>query len=107
MSRDSDAPPAPVAFGRWAVPLLAEQLRLPGRDVRLRALAALIDVLRHCPGYGTEQTPPVPAGFLQQLKVLLEDEDPCVRAKVCQLLHVLAAHTCVQTSDRKISSHRK
>lgn len=46
MSRDSDAPPAPVAFGRWAVPLLAEQLRLPGRDVRLRALAALIDVLR-------------------------------------------------------------
>ncbi|XP_023813851.1 radial spoke head 14 homolog isoform X2 [Oryzias latipes] len=90
MSRDSDAPPAPVAFGRWAVPLLAEQLRLPGRDVRLRALAALIDVLRQ-PLRGPEA---LTEGFLQQLKVLLEDEDPCVRAKVCQLLHVLAAHTC-------------
>uniref|UniRef100_A0A3P9HG59 Radial spoke head 14 homolog n=1 Tax=Oryzias latipes TaxID=8090 RepID=A0A3P9HG59_ORYLA len=90
MSRDSDAPPAPVAFGRWAVPLLAEQLRLPGRDVRLRALAALIDVLSQ-PLRGPEG---LTEGFLQQLKVLLEDEDPCVRAKVCQLLHVLAAHTC-------------
>ncbi|RVE67827.1 hypothetical protein OJAV_G00085410 [Oryzias javanicus] len=85
---DPVAPPGLVGFGRWAVPLLSEQLRLPRGGARLRALAALADEL-HRPLRATEA---LNAGFLQQLKVLLEDEDPLVRAKVCEILHMLAAH---------------
>lgn len=33
------------------------------------------------------------AGFLQQLEVLLEDEDPSVRSGTCELLHLLTAHS--------------
>lgn len=32
------------------------------------------------------------SGFLIQLKVLLQDEDPSVRSKVCELLHIISSH---------------
>ncbi|GLD68444.1 radial spoke head 14 homolog [Lates japonicus] len=80
---------APVAFGRRAVPQLFEELQRPETGRRRRALASLCDLV-HDPErlYQT-----VNGGFLEQLKVLLTDEDPSLRAKTCDLLHLLTAHS--------------
>ncbi|XP_030579519.1 radial spoke head 14 homolog [Archocentrus centrarchus] len=80
---------APVAYGRWAVPQLFRKLQQPGAEGRLRALASLCDLV-HEPErlYQT-----VNGGFLNQLKVLFGDEDPAVRAKTCELLHLLTSHS--------------
>ncbi|XP_078106586.1 radial spoke head 14 homolog [Sander vitreus] len=80
---------APVAFGRRAVPQLFEELQQPEADRRLRALASLCDLM-HDPEriYQT-----VNGGFLEQLKVLFEDEDSSVRTKTCELLHLMTAHS--------------
>ncbi|XP_056232045.1 radial spoke head 14 homolog [Seriola aureovittata] len=80
---------APLAFGRRAVPQLFEQLQRPETGTRLRALASLCDLI-HDPErlYQT-----VKGGFLERLKVLLKDEDPSVRARTCELLHLLTAHS--------------
>ncbi|XP_072242982.1 radial spoke head 14 homolog [Leuresthes tenuis] len=80
---------APVAFGRRAVPQLFEELQQPEAERRLPALASLCDLM-HDPErlYQT-----VNGGFLEQLRVLLRDEDPSVRAKTCELLHLLTAHS--------------
>ncbi|XP_042372862.1 radial spoke head 14 homolog, partial [Plectropomus leopardus] len=80
---------APVAFGRRAVPLLFAELRRPEAARRRRALASLCD-LTHDPEplYQT-----VTGGFLDQLTVLFEDEDPSVRSKTCELLHLLTGHS--------------
>lgn len=32
------------------------------------------------------------AGFLDQLKGLFQDEDPSVRMKTCELLHIVSTH---------------
>uniref|UniRef100_UPI0037E8C198 radial spoke head 14 homolog n=1 Tax=Semicossyphus pulcher TaxID=241346 RepID=UPI0037E8C198 len=79
---------APVAFGQRAVPRLFEELQQPEVSSRQRALTSLCDLM-HDPErlYQT-----VNGGFLEQLKVLLEDEDPLVRTKTCKLLHVLTGH---------------
>ncbi|CAJ1069618.1 radial spoke head 14 homolog [Xyrichtys novacula] len=79
---------APVAFGQKAVPQLFEELQRPEAGSKLRALGSLCDLM-HDPEriYQT-----VNGGFLGQLKVLLEDEDPFVRTKTCELLHVLTRH---------------
>ncbi|XP_029365542.1 radial spoke head 14 homolog [Echeneis naucrates] len=83
----SDPGRAPVAFGRWAVPQLFGQLG-PDSDSRLPALASLCDLIRDPEQlYRT-----VHGGFLECLKVLLEDEDPSIRAKSCELLHLLMGH---------------
>ncbi|KAK5870611.1 hypothetical protein PBY51_003544 [Eleginops maclovinus] len=79
---------APVAYGRRAVPQLFEELQQPEAARRLRALASLCDLLRDPERiYCT-----VSGGFLDQLKILLKDEDSIVRAKNCELLHLLTAH---------------
>ncbi|KAF3695274.1 Radial spoke head 14 -like protein [Channa argus] len=80
---------APVAFGQRAVPQLFEQLQQPQSDTRQRVLTSLCDLI-HEPErlYQT-----VNGGFLGQLKDLLMDEDPSVRAKTCELLHLLTAHS--------------
>ncbi|XP_034728516.1 radial spoke head 14 homolog isoform X2 [Etheostoma cragini] len=80
---------APVAFGRRAVPQLFEELQQPEADWRLRALASLCDLM-HDPEriYQT-----VNGGFLEQLKVLFEDEHSSVRTKACELLHLMTAHS--------------
>ncbi|KAK2838210.1 hypothetical protein Q5P01_015422 [Channa striata] len=80
---------APVAFGQRAVPQLFEQLQQPQSDVRRRVLTSLCDLM-HEPErlYQT-----VNEGFLGQLKDLLVDEDPSVRAQTCELLHLLTAHS--------------
>ncbi|XP_022621611.1 radial spoke head 14 homolog isoform X2 [Seriola dumerili] len=80
---------APLAFGRRAVPQLFEQLQQPETGTRLRALASLCDLI-HDPDrlYQT-----VKGGFLERLVVLLKDEDPSVRARTCELLHLLTAHS--------------
>ncbi|XP_060894836.1 radial spoke head 14 homolog [Labrus mixtus] len=79
---------APVAFGRRAVPQLFEELQQPETSCRQRALNSLCDLM-HDPEriYQT-----VNGGFLDQMKVLLEDEDPSVRANTCKLLYVLTGH---------------
>lgn len=33
------------------------------------------------------------AGFLEQLEVLFQDEDPSVRMKTCELLHIVSTHS--------------
>ncbi|XP_071340174.1 radial spoke head 14 homolog [Trachinotus anak] len=85
----TDSTRAPVAFGRRAVPLLFEQLHEPETGTRLRALASLCGLM-HDPDrlYQT-----ITGGFLEQLKVLLTDEDPSVRVKTCELLHLLTGHS--------------
>ncbi|XP_070761199.1 radial spoke head 14 homolog [Enoplosus armatus] len=84
-----DSTRAPVAFGQRAVPQLFEELLRPEAGRRQRALASLCDLM-HDPErlYQT-----VNGGFLEQLKVLLKDEDPSVRTKTCELLHMLTAHS--------------
>ncbi|XP_040897633.1 radial spoke head 14 homolog [Toxotes jaculatrix] len=79
---------APVAWLR-AVPRLFEQLQQPDTGGRQRALASLCDLM-HDPErlYQT-----VSGGFLDQLKVLLTDKDPSVRARTCELLHLVTAHS--------------
>ncbi|XP_056889806.1 radial spoke head 14 homolog [Takifugu flavidus] len=79
---------APVAFGRLAVPQLFAELQQPQEERRLPALASLCDLL-HDPEH-IHQT--LNGGFLIQLKVLLQDEDPSVRTKVCELLHIISSH---------------
>ncbi|XP_034546992.1 radial spoke head 14 homolog [Notolabrus celidotus] len=79
---------APVAFGSRAVPQLFEELQRPEPGSRLKGLTSLCDLM-HDPER-VYQT--VNGGFLGQLKVLLEDEDPSVRTKTCELLHVLTGH---------------
>ncbi|XP_017288615.1 radial spoke head 14 homolog [Kryptolebias marmoratus] len=79
---------AAVAFGRWSVPLLFGQLdRKEGCLVPV--LASLCDLI-HDPEklYQT-----VTGGFVEQLKVCLEDEDPAVRRKTCELLQLLTGHS--------------
>ncbi|XP_036000683.1 radial spoke head 14 homolog [Fundulus heteroclitus] len=80
---------AAVAFGRRAVPQLFEQLQQRDAPGRLRALTSLCDLV-HEPErlYQT-----VTGGFLKQLQVLLKDEDPSVRTKTCELLHMLTSHS--------------
>ncbi|XP_008301565.1 radial spoke head 14 homolog [Stegastes partitus] len=84
-----DSTRAPVAFGRWAVPLLFGQLQQPQAAGRLRTLAALCDLL-HDPER-LQQT--VTGGFLEQLPALLTDEDASVRTRTCELLHLVTAHS--------------
>ncbi|XP_074527033.1 radial spoke head 14 homolog [Halichoeres trimaculatus] len=79
---------APVAFGLRAVPRLFEDLQGPDSGGRLRALTSLCDLM-HDPER-VYQT--VNGGFLGQFKGLLEDEDPSVRTKTCELLDVLTGH---------------
>ncbi|XP_041855437.1 radial spoke head 14 homolog [Melanotaenia boesemani] len=85
----TDLDRAPVAFGRWAVPQLFSELQQPEAARRLPALASLCDLM-HDPERLYET---VNGGFLEQLKVLLQDEDPSVRRKTCELLHLLTAHS--------------
>ncbi|XP_069581676.1 radial spoke head 14 homolog isoform X2 [Brachyistius frenatus] len=80
---------APVAFGRRAVPQLFEELQKPEPGRRLRALASLCDLV-HDPELLYQA---VNGGFMEQLAVLLEDEDPLVKVKTCELLHQLTAHS--------------
>ncbi|KAI4820953.1 hypothetical protein KUCAC02_028910 [Chaenocephalus aceratus] len=79
---------APVAYGRRAVPQLFSELQQQEAPRRLRALASLCDLLRDPERISCT----VSGGFLEQLKVLLKDEDSIVRAKTCELLHLLTAH---------------
>ncbi|XP_029296100.1 radial spoke head 14 homolog [Cottoperca gobio] len=85
----TDPSRAPVAFGRRTVQQLFEELQQPEAGSRLRALASLCDLM-HDPEriYHT-----VNGGFLEQLKVVFKDEDPSVRAKTCELLHMLTTHS--------------
>ncbi|KAM4578045.1 radial spoke head 14 homolog [Fundulus diaphanus] len=80
---------AAMAFGWRAVPQLFEQLQQRDAPGRLRALTSLCDLV-HEPErlYQT-----VTGGFLKQLQVLLKDEDPSVRTKTCELLHMLTSHS--------------
>ncbi|XP_036954264.1 radial spoke head 14 homolog [Acanthopagrus latus] len=93
----TDPSRAPVAFGRRAVPQLFEELQQPDQDRRLRALNSLCDLM-HDPER-IQQT--IRAGFLEQLKVLLEDEDPSVRTKTCELLLMLS---CKYTASEALLS---
>ncbi|KAK5909276.1 hypothetical protein CesoFtcFv8_003221 [Champsocephalus esox] len=79
---------APVAYGRRAVPQLFSELQQQEAPRRVRALASLCDLLRDPERISCT----VSGGFLEQLKVLLKDEDSIVRAKTCELLHLLTAH---------------
>ncbi|KAL3062346.1 hypothetical protein OYC64_002202 [Pagothenia borchgrevinki] len=79
---------APVAYGRRAVPQLFSELQQQEAPRRLRALASLCDLLRDPERISCT----VSGGSLEQLKVLLKDEDSIVRAKTCELLHLLTAH---------------
>ncbi|XP_069581677.1 radial spoke head 14 homolog isoform X3 [Brachyistius frenatus] len=100
---------APVAFGRRAVPQLFEELQKPEPGRRLRALASLCDLV-HDPellyqavnGGNTELYQAVNGGFMEQLAVLLEDEDPLVKVKTCELLHQLTAHSAGRTSVHRV-----
>uniref|UniRef100_A0A7N8YDC9 Radial spoke head 14 homolog n=1 Tax=Mastacembelus armatus TaxID=205130 RepID=A0A7N8YDC9_9TELE len=69
--------------------MLFEELQPPDPDRRLRALGSLCDLM-HDPErlYQT-----VHGGFLEQLQVLLKDDDPSVRTKTCELLHLLTGHS--------------
>ncbi|KAM3611614.1 uncharacterized protein V6R79_021360 [Siganus canaliculatus] len=87
-ARMPDLGRAPVAFGRWSVPLLFAELQQPEAERRLRALASLCDLVHD--NERVQQT--VNGGFLDQLKVLIQDEDPSIRAKTCEFLQVLSAH---------------
>ncbi|XP_049619292.1 radial spoke head 14 homolog isoform X2 [Syngnathus scovelli] len=79
---------APVAFGRLAIPELFAQLEEPDATRRLQALASLCD-LTHDPERLYQV---VSEGFLDQLEVLLKDEDPAVRTRTCELLHLTTSH---------------
>uniref|UniRef100_A0A3Q1EBZ3 Radial spoke head 14 homolog n=1 Tax=Acanthochromis polyacanthus TaxID=80966 RepID=A0A3Q1EBZ3_9TELE len=84
-----DSTRAPVAFGRWDVPLLFGRLQQPEAAERLRSLASLCDLMRDPERlYRT-----VTGGFLEQLLDLLKDEDPSVRSRTCELLHLVTAHS--------------
>ncbi|XP_049435333.1 radial spoke head 14 homolog [Epinephelus fuscoguttatus] len=90
----TDTSRAPVAFGLRAVPQLFEELQQQEvgrkrRRRRQRALNSLCDLM-HDPERIYQA---VTGGFLEQLKVLFEDEDPSVRTKTCELLHLLSAHS--------------
>ncbi|KAL7391622.1 hypothetical protein ABVT39_011768 [Epinephelus coioides] len=90
----TDPSRAPVAFGLRAVPQLFEELQQQEvgrkrRRRRQRALNSLCDLM-HDPERIYQA---VTGGFLEQLKVLFEDEDPSVRTKTCELLHLLSAHS--------------
>ncbi|XP_024660280.2 radial spoke head 14 homolog [Maylandia zebra] len=85
----TDPTRAPVAFGRRAVPQLFGELLRAGAAARLRALTSLCDLV-HEPERLYQA---VTGGFLKQLKVLFRDEDPSVRAKTCELLHLLTSHS--------------
>ncbi|XP_068999758.1 radial spoke head 14 homolog isoform X2 [Embiotoca jacksoni] len=89
---------APVAFGRRAVPQLFEELQEPEPGRRLRALASLCDLV-HDPELLYQA---VNGGFMEQLAVLLEDEDPLVKVKTCELLHQLTAHSAGRTSVHRV-----
>uniref|UniRef100_A0A667X875 Radial spoke head 14 homolog n=1 Tax=Myripristis murdjan TaxID=586833 RepID=A0A667X875_9TELE len=80
---------APVAFGRWALPRLARELRDPDPVTRRRALATLCDLVRE-PERAYEA---VRGGCMEQLKLLLRDEDLTVRRKTTELIHLLTAHS--------------
>ncbi|XP_061135203.1 radial spoke head 14 homolog isoform X1 [Syngnathus typhle] len=79
---------APVAFGRLAIPELFAMLEEPDATRRLQALASLCD-LTHDPERLYQV---VSEGFLDQLEVLLKDEDPAVRTRTCELLHLTTSH---------------
>ncbi|KAK9521979.1 hypothetical protein VZT92_018480 [Zoarces viviparus] len=85
-----DSTRAPVAFGRRAVPKLFEDLLRPEADSRLRTLGSLCDLIHH-DHERVYQT--IRGGFMEQLKVLLEDEDSSVGTKTCELLHLLISHS--------------
>ncbi|AWP07707.1 putative rhabdoid tumor deletion region protein 1 [Scophthalmus maximus] len=93
MSRDLGAAPgprrAPVAFGRWAVPRLFDELQRPDSSSRHEALESLCDLMRD--PERLYQT--VNGGFLEQLKVLLADDDASVRRETVELLHLLCGHS--------------
>ncbi|KAK5611780.1 hypothetical protein CRENBAI_010153 [Crenichthys baileyi] len=78
-----------VAFGRQAVPQLFEQLQQRDASCRLRALTSLCDLV-HEPERLYQI---VTEGFIAQLQDLLKDEDPSVRTKTCELLHLLTSHS--------------
>ncbi|XP_038139076.1 radial spoke head 14 homolog [Cyprinodon tularosa] len=80
---------APVPFGRLALPLLIQQLQHRDASCRLRALTSLCDLV-HEPEwlYGL-----VNGGFFKDLHVVLKDEDPSVRAKTCELIHLVTNHS--------------
>nr|XP_015815825.2 radial spoke head 14 homolog [Nothobranchius furzeri] len=80
---------ASVAYGRRAVPQLFEQLQQPETSGRLRALTSLCDLVHEPERF--YQT--ITGGFLEQLKVLLEDQDPSVRTKTCELLYLLTTRS--------------
>nr|XP_046242548.1 radial spoke head 14 homolog [Scatophagus argus] len=86
--RVGDPSRAPVAFGRRAVPQLFEQLQRPAAGGRLPALNSLCDLM-HNPELLYQAAT---GGFLEQLKVLFQDENPAVRTKTCELLHTLTTH---------------
>ncbi|KAM9391548.1 radial spoke head 14 homolog [Pholidichthys leucotaenia] len=81
---------APVAFGRLSVPQLFGELQQQREaEGRMKVLRSICDLV-HDPErvYRT-----VNGGFVDQLKVPLEDEDESVRSQTCELLHLLTAHT--------------
>nr|XP_061836953.1 radial spoke head 14 homolog [Nerophis lumbriciformis] len=79
---------APVAFGRLAIPELFAQLGEADTGKKLRALASLCD-LTHDPERLYQV---VSEGFLGHLEALLKDEEPAVRTRTCELLHLLTSH---------------
>ncbi|XP_028270746.1 radial spoke head 14 homolog [Parambassis ranga] len=79
---------APVAFGLRAVPQLFGLLQQRDAAVRLRVLDSLCELIRD--PERLYQT--VHGDFLWQLEVLLKDEDAAVRAKTCELLHLVTNH---------------
>ncbi|XP_028313608.1 radial spoke head 14 homolog [Gouania willdenowi] len=80
---------APVAYGRLAVPQLFAELQSPEPEKKLRALASLQDLL-HDP---ERLYPTVTKGYVEKMKLLLEDEDPSVRSKTCEVLGLLCTHS--------------
>ncbi|MEQ2186487.1 hypothetical protein GOODEAATRI_028971, partial [Goodea atripinnis] len=106
---------AAVAFGRQAVPQLFEQLQQRDAPCSLRVLTSLCDLV-HEPerlyqivtggnraepdtqstnraAEGSSTADPSRESFIAQLQDLLKDEDPSVRTKTCELLHLLTSHS--------------
>uniref|UniRef100_A0A8C5LM20 Condensin complex subunit 1 C-terminal domain-containing protein n=1 Tax=Leptobrachium leishanense TaxID=445787 RepID=A0A8C5LM20_9ANUR len=86
---DIDPTKAPLAFGQRALPKLKEELQDPQLIMRQRALMALCDLV-HDPENVYQA---VNLCFLESLKDMLYDQDPTIREKTTEILHIIASHT--------------